>query len=174
MTGIILWLGGMFPVSVTGSIRLKLGAPPSDRTVKAVVDRIVDMLDAASATEAWTENNQVRFKVSIFRLIWNWNILVPFNAGRFVVVPEDLSLVVRYSLSVLRMFLFVTLILAALLVFFFWQSTDRMEALRTDLPGLGLAWLWLFGVNYLITMIRMPLWLRRGLRRDPELKRQRA
>jgi len=164
----------VFPVSISGSIHLKLDAAPSEMTAKVAVDRIVDMLDLAGAAGVRTEGNRVLFWVGWFRPVWNWNILVPFNSGHIEVWSRGKALSVSYTLSVLRMFLVVTLLLAALMTFVVLGKADPMAQVQATLPWVGVAWLWLFGLNYLIATIRFPLWLRRGMRKSPQLERRQS
>ncbi len=93
----------------------------------------------------------------------NWNILVPFNSGTFRVEAEDTSARVHYRLSTVRILVAITAVLGLLLGIMIagsfrhdWLSAAKM---------LGLGWLWLFGMNYLIGTIRIPIWLKRGLRK---------
>jgi hypothetical protein len=153
----------MFPVSVSGSIRVRnLGNPAP--FVKPATERIVDMLDAAYASDVWPEDAEVRFKTAFFGRGSNWNILAPFNSGTLTIEPEDTSLRVRYRLSTVRMLLFVTAAVGLISAIPAWQELSRGEGLQKAAEIFSAGWLWLFGMNYLIGMIRIPIWLKRGLR----------
>lgn len=168
----------VFPLSVSGSVRLKLASAPTENSIRAAVARIADMLDEKSTTSARAadcvivEGNVITIRMPWFRITWGWNILAPFNAGRVEVSGGNDAITVRYAMSTVAMFIFTTLPLVAALALTSWAKPDTLSAIRSFLPWFGLAWLWIFGMNYLIAMIRFPLWLRRGIRRDPELKRR--
>ncbi len=137
----------MFPIDVSGSIRLRdLGNPAP--FVKPVVDRIVDMLDTAGAAEVWPEGDVVRFKTAFFAggPGGNWNILLPFNSGTFRIEAEDTSMRVHLPGSVpcaysLRSLQCSVLLLGIMIAGDFkhdWFSAAKI---------LGFGWLWLFGMN---------------------------
>jgi hypothetical protein len=155
----------MFPLDISGSIRLRdLGNPV--RFSKPVTERIVDMLDEAGASEVWLEGDAVHFKSGLFSggSRGNWNILGPFNSGTIRTEIEDTSLRVRYRLSTLHMFLTITAMLGALFGIVISSSIAHGGDWQSLARVCGFGWLWLFGMNYLTGMIRIPYWLRRGLR----------
>lgn len=161
----------MFPVSLEGSVHFAPGVRLNADTKKAVVNRIVDMLDEADASSVTTEGYLVRFTVDLRRPVGNWNILVPFNGGTIAVEAETERVRVRYDLNTKRILIFVTGAVAALGAFMVFAHPEKYGPL-TVLPYLIPGWLWLFGMNYVTSMIRVPRWLRRGLRDLPELRRQ--
>ncbi len=151
----------VFPVSVSGVVRVQgVGAD-----VHATAERIADMLDEAAQTEAKVEGNEVRFKKVVMTGGSSWKILVPFNGGRFQVELEGMSIRVRYSLSTVHMLLIVTVLMGALAAWVGWtertHGADGHVAAEMFVGG----WLWLFGMNYLTAVIRIPLWLKRGLKK---------
>jgi hypothetical protein len=155
----------MFPIDVSGSIRLRdLGNPMP--FVKPVAERIVDMLDEACASEVWRDGNTVRFKRAFLASGpgGNWNILVPFNSGTLRIEIEDMSLRVCYRLSTLRMMLVVTGLVTILFGFVIFSNVKHEGDWRSAAMIAGFGWLWLFGMNYLTGMIRIPFWLKRGLK----------
>jgi hypothetical protein len=136
----------LFPFTVSGSVRI--AAEKSLVNLPAAVAvRIEEMLDSVDATSVTINGPNVRFTTRLFRLVWNWNILVPFDRGDICVEAKANFLTVRYRLSTGRMLLIVTTMI-----------------LRQNGPFLAVAWIWLFGMNYLIGAIRFPMWLRSGLR----------
>ncbi len=156
----------MFPIDVSGSIRLRDLANPSN-SIKPVADRIVAMLDEAGASEVWLEQNVVRFKRGLFGGgVWStgWNILAPFDSGTIRLDTEDTSLRVRYRWSTIRMMLIVTGLMAVVLVPSVQHNVKHPVDWQLAIKFAGLGWLWLFGMNYLIGMIRVPLWIKRELK----------
>src|SRR3569832_1686009 len=156
----------MFTIDVSGSIRLRNLTNPA-RDIKPVAERIVDMLDHVGASEVWHEQDIVRFKRGLFsRGGWSgsWNILVPFDSGSLRIETEDTALRVRYRFSTVRMMLIITGMMAVLFALGLQHKINHPTDWQVTLKFAGIGWLWLFGMNYLIGMIRVPLWLKRGLR----------
>ena len=122
------------------------------------------MLRGASADSVSIDAAEVRFTAGIFRIVWNWNILVPFGSGSIAVVSHGAEFLVSYRLSTVQMLVTVTgmICLMGLMIF-----SETMNAWYEILLVLGGGWLWLFGMNYLIAIVRFPAWLRRGLKKIP-------
>ena len=118
------------------------------------------MLEAAHATDVFVEGGEVRFTSSLFSPGWNWAILVPFEKGTISTIPAGKSVRVIYRLSTMRMLLIVTVAMLALGATVFFGSSKNQPPLLLFAIG----WLWLFGMNYLIAAIRVPIWLKLGLR----------
>jgi|SRR5580698_4430020 hypothetical protein len=155
----------MFPINISGSIRLRgLGNPAP--FIKSVRERLVDMLDAAGAAEVSSEDDAVRFKTAFFPggPGGNWNILAPFNAGTLQIEAEDMSLRVHYRMSTVRMLLAITGILTLLTSAWIIANLSSAGTWLEAVKIASLAWLWMFGLNYIIAMIRTPLWLKRELK----------
>jgi hypothetical protein len=154
----------MFPVSIRGSIRLKGGAD-GDALAEMATSRIVEMLENARASEVWVEGNEIRFAAGVFRRVWNWNILGPLGSGTIRVLPKGGSARVSYALSTLQLLGLVTGMLAIAGLVMFSTAPHSASQARSILTILAFGWACLFGANYLIAMIRFPLWLKFGLRR---------
>jgi len=129
------------------------------------------MLDDALASNVSIEGKIVRFTVALWRPTGNWNLLVPFNAGELEIETAIDGVWVRYKFSTVRMLLVVTAKVGGLLALVVAFNRDMMNNLQTIATIFGFGWFWLFGMNYLTGMIRVPLWLRRGLNANPGLTR---
>jgi len=150
----------MFPVSLSGSVRIA----NAHARAQAAAARIVDMLDEKADTGARAQGSEVVFeRVPLFGMS-RTNILGPFNAGSFQVETEDTALRVRYRLSTMRLLLFVTGAVGAIAGFDAWIRLAHHEDWREAVWVFAAGWLWLFGMNYVIAAIRIPLWLKRELR----------
>jgi len=147
-----------FPFGLNGSVRIRVAG--SDRSlIPEATRRVEDMLDAAFATKASAEGSTVQFTNSMFQAVGNWNILAPFGAGVLDIQQDFDCLVVRYRLNTTQMFL-VVLAMLALVAALVWNSTNNF----TVLPPLIGGWVCIFGINYLIAMLRFRRWLRSGLK----------
>lgn len=100
----------------------------------------------------------ITFKGGMFRFVSKANPLVAISSGSIDVLHEETGLRVTYSLLFTQMLLIITTAVALLGVLvrqatpFSWTTTCRV---------LLIAWLWLFGMNYVISRIEIPKALRR-------------
>jgi hypothetical protein len=103
---------------------------------------------------------EVSFKGGIFRLVGNWNVLVPFGSGTLTVDP--VAKIVRYGLNSTQL---VTIVSAftALAVILSWIKHSLVV-----LPMAGFLWAWLVGGNLLIGYPRFRRFLRQALRDAPQ------
>lgn len=158
----------MFPLSIKGSVRLKFDGAPSDRRVKALTRQIAKMLRDAPASPVSCDTNRVEFACALFRRAWPWNILFPFEAGTLEVRPDLKAIRVRYVLRTERLMTF-TGAIAGLLGIGLLGVSESVGPVTLAIV-LGIAWITLFSLIYVVTVIRFPLWMRNGLRDAPELR----
>jgi hypothetical protein len=150
-----------FPVSITGVIRFSrdaVGGAPIDR----IAVRIEDLLDAAVAKTVIRRGNSVAFTAGVFRAVLSSNVLVCLDSGTFDIEDADDEIKITYHASTVQMLIVVTAMLFLMGALMLCLGLPRLVAVWL----LPIGWLWLFGMNYLITSIRFPRWLRRGLQRS--------
>lgn len=130
----------------------------SEQFQQHFVSRMAAALEDAEGA-ATVDGNRVSFTGGLFRSGSRWNILVPITKGYIEVRPANGGFVVSYSLNFKQ--LFVTT--SVLFVFGFTVSADASApvAFRVGFPLV--AWLWLFGMNILITLARFPAFISRVL-----------
>lgn len=158
----------MFPLSIKGSVRLKFGGEVSDRRLKALAQRIGKMLRDAAASPVACDANRVEFACALFQTVWPWKILFPFEAGTLEVRPDLKAIRVRYELSTARLMTF-TGAIAGLFGIGLLGVSESVGPVMLAMV-LGLAWITLFLLLYVVTVIRFPHWIRKGLRDAPELR----
>jgi hypothetical protein len=152
----------MFPVSVSGAVKLRKRENPG-MLVAPIAVQLENLLEKAQASDWTVEGSEIRFTVALLRRgTGRGNILEPFESGRFEIVPQDDHVLVRYRMNMLRTLGIVTAMICVL-VLFVWHGRSIAAAFGEIWPFALGGWLWLFGVGYLIAMIRVPLWLKRGL-----------
>lgn len=147
----------MFPLSVDGRVRIR-----TTRDDAEILSAVGAALEAACpGTIARQRDGHVDFRVLLFGAGWrsNWNILVPYDGGQVRVVRQGGEVWLAYSNSVRRLLAFAT---GATMIM------GLLAGLMTHDPGEGLQifggmWLWLFGMNYLIAMLRFGGWLARAV-----------
>ncbi|HEY1934839.1 MAG TPA: hypothetical protein VGG99_22770 [Acetobacteraceae bacterium] len=150
-----------FPVSITGVIRLSrdvVGGASIDR----IAVRIEDLLDAAAAKAVIRRDSSVAFTAGVFRAVFSSNVLVSLDSGTLDIEDAGDEIRVTYHASTVQMLIVVTAMLFLMGTLMLCLGLPRLVAVWVLLIG----WLWLFGMNYLITSIRFPRWLRHGLQRS--------
>lgn len=162
----------MFPLSLSGSVRLELGVAPTEDTVSAALHRIADMLNKEAGGKATApvviEGNAVRLRLPWLRMASRLTVLVAFNAGRITVDRGNSSLLIRYDFSTVAMLLMVTAMVVAVSVLWGWYKSIPLPTIM--FPVFANLWPLLFVGNYIVAMARVPLWLQQGLEKDPRLK----
>lgn len=137
---------------------------PSDGVAEAepLLDAIQGALRHEKASSIARVENGVTFHVDMFRFVPNWNILTPFDGGTVWVHARGDSVDVEYEVSLRRLFWITTILVPA---FFgtFLVAVSRFPIVAA-LPIIGAAWLWIYGGNALIGLLRFPAFLRRALR----------
>ena len=143
----------MFPLSITGSIKLQAISP---QQVSGVVASIVAALERERASNVSIIGNTISFRAGVFRFVSRWNVLVPVASGTLEVkAGAPGSIVFRFScIQFLAIFTTIVLILGLALP----SEVSTVSHLVIPL----VAWLWLFGMNYLIAAIRLPSFVRRA------------
>lgn len=104
------------------------------------------------ASHVKREGSFVLFTVRLLRFVMNTNLLVPIEAGAIRIEHEAGSVKLSYQLRTIRLpVMTVGAALAALVV-------SRSIGIAM------LAWIWLFGANYLITLARFRWFVERCVR----------
>lgn len=118
-------------------------------------------LEHVRASTIAREGAWVLFYVRFFRLVWNTNLLCPIDSGAINAEVDGDAIKISYRLHTIRLCVIVTGMALAFVVFSLYGNLDLMAA-----GGVGLlAWLWLFGANYLTALVRFR-WFVRGCVRE--------
>ena len=88
----------------------------------------------------------------------NWNILVPVGRGEIEIVPGKPG-TVKYGFSCVQMLILLTLMVGAMSV----ALISREGLSAHAIIFLVIGWLWLFGMNYVISAVRLPRFVRRAV-----------
>jgi hypothetical protein len=151
-----------FPISINGKIVVRK-ADLDPNSVQRIVLRLHDILDAAAAHNITLDRSHISFDAGVFRLVSSMNMLVGISSGTLTVVGCGDKIEILYHLRTVQLLIISTLmILAAVVV----VNADTRSVHAIPPAGVWLlAWVWLFGGNYLLTAIRFPRWLRRAIER---------
>jgi len=154
-----------FPMSINGTVNLGRDAPTGGDP-EATANRIEDMLREARATTITRHGNTVSFTAGMFRLVINWNVLVPFVTGTISVQPLEEGMKLNYKLSTIEMTIAVTAMMCIASILLLANDPTARSGIFVYL-FLIFGWFWLVGGNYVSGMIRFRSWLWRGLWKDP-------
>jgi hypothetical protein len=128
----------------------------SNADVPLLLQHLADCLRAVEARDIRVTEDAVYFKGGAFRMVTNWNVLVPFDAGRFTV--SDGGQIVMYTMSYRQLLVISALMSGAMALFLF--LAHQVSASVFAFP---LIWAWLFGANLAIGKNRFDDFVSRSL-----------
>jgi hypothetical protein len=140
----------VFPPYASGTIRVD-SIPGNDLSV--LVRKIEEALLIAEASRLHVNNDRITFHGGMLRGVPNWNILSPISSGEIRFSRSNESVLIHYRISFLALFLVVTVMFVATAI---WRPFPN------DIFVLPLMWLFLFGANYVSTVIRFSRLLARA------------
>jgi hypothetical protein len=129
--------------------------------VQEAISRLESAVVAARAETVQRKGEELVFRAGPFRLVSNWNVLVPISTGFLTVSQQAGPVVVSYRVTFTEMVL-VTTVMA---LFFGGFVILEGRSLLSSLGLLVLAWTWLFGANFVLTAWRFPRFLLASLAR---------
>jgi hypothetical protein len=144
-----------FPLYIEGKIELGATSPEGAAELAA---RVASALIKVRASNVSLIGTSVTFRGGIFRLVSNWNILVPVGWGAIGVLTGSPG-VVAYKFSCREM-LGVTTLIALVVALFMAFVVPPSAPLFFRLGAPVLMWLWLYGGNYLISRYRLPAFVK--------------
>jgi hypothetical protein len=145
-----------FPFSSQGTLFVDTG------DLERVIAAVESVIQRAKPSSIATTDRHIEFTAGLFRSVSSWNLLVSIESGRVTFEKTDRGIQVRYVISFVQMFFVVTIMVVVLfeaLPVISWGNRAGVP-----LPVVGLMWLWLFGMNYVIATFRFPAALRGALR----------
>ena len=147
-----------FPFSIHGSIQIPqdVGSLPD----RAIIFACIDQVEHEGARVVSRSPRSTVFISPLFRRLGsNWRFTVPLSGGSFEITSEPTGgRRLRYDLSTRRTALMGFVMVVVLVAGVIALNADRF------LGWLGAVFcLWIVGVNYFISVVRAPLWLRQRL-----------
>jgi hypothetical protein len=144
-----------FPFSLEGAVAIEMV------DLGLTLSAVETALRKAKPAVLTRDGAKITFRAGVFRfgLMTNWNLLIPIGSGELLFTQEGDRVLIHYSVSLVELFVTVTLMLLFML-----GIVPILAGERTLWPlgFLPLGWLWLFGMNYLTTKSRFPRFLRRA------------
>ncbi len=147
-----------FPISLIGSFNVETPAAP-DQYVLNLKTAIADWLVEKRARTVSQTAQGISFTAGLFRKVSGGNPLGPFGSGKIEVIRRETTIRVTYRLRYTEFLIVVT----SLVVLFFGPPLLYAPNLNA-IEAIGLmilAWIWLFGLNYVISRYRVPNALKR-------------
>ena len=124
-------------------------------------ERLEHALEQLRAKRIDRSGNQIEFTGGIFRAVRGDNLLVAIGSGELSLKHSGQGLDVAYRLRFTQMLLTVSglvlIVLGPPVI-----GAPNLTALQAGWV-LVVAWLWLFGANVVLTLLRFPRWIRRTL-----------
>lgn len=144
-----------FPLSWSGSIVIPVDAAVLG--IEAALDHVAAALEREKASEVERVGNSVSFRAGLIRFVARNNVLSATDRGTIRVDQAPEGLRVEYELRFVHLLVAATVMaggIAALV-----SQRGQADAL---LPAL-FAWAWLFGGNFMISIVRFPRFVRRAI-----------
>jgi len=132
-----------------------------DRAAAVYASLLGDLLREARPRQLDVLESRVYVRGGIFRLVSNWNLLAGVTSATIEAIPGQNQVTVRYSIKVTELLVLCTLLTLLILVTVVFAHGPWFAAIA----GPALMWAWVFGMNYLITRIRMASAFRRVAKR---------
>ena len=127
-----------FTISYTRRLSKKL----SDNETARALNQIKTIIEKKTAEDIEIKKDSLTFKVSLFGLRWNWNVMVPIEKGQFNLVTSDNTTTLTYEFFMYRM-----LIITSIMSIF--------GGLVSGQIGVGIFFFTvLFGLNWITALIR--------------------
>jgi hypothetical protein len=145
------------PLSFLGKVTI-----PAAPEVELVANRLEQALRVLKARQVSRVGSRIEFKAGVSLAISSTNLLAPIGSGELSLHPSGEFLTVRYQLRFTQMLVLVSGMVLAISVPFLMNMrtwSDRQEGVLF----LFFAWLWLFGGNVAISIVRFPRWIVRSV-----------
>lgn len=148
----------MLSLTRTGSLSFDSGINPT-----ALPPHLAECLRSVHASTVAIRGNCVAFTGGMFRLVSNWNVLVPFGSGDLAVDADFRQ--VRYRVNIRQLVLIGTAMLGVGGAFIL------MSHVWLPLLFLPLMWLWLVGGNVALGIFRFERFVARAIATAPKSHR---
>jgi len=127
-----------FPFSIKYSTTLKEKIVPENYL--KILNHIRAFIIDKPAKDIIIENNRLSFKPSTY--YWNWNIMVSIEKGIFSIIEKEGHVILTYEFFMYRLFITTGImsVIAGILTQILWIPIA--------------AFLWLCGMNWIITLVR--------------------
>lgn len=147
-----------FPVSY--SKKLILNKDIYQIGLDTLTRNILIGLQKKEPSTAYNNGNVIFFKGGL-RFVDSFNILMPVSSGSITAEEFDNEFHINFTLSFTQLFVFTTVITPI-----FFGITLAIETAWNFIEITSfilIAWFWLFGANYLVTILRFPRLIKKSI-----------
>lgn len=130
-----------------------------DVDTELLAEHLAHCLREVRAAHVRVNGRSVTFTGGIFRMVMNWNVLVPFTFGRLEIDPVERR--IRYRLTITQLLVGATLCIVGMGLFIL--SIPMSDAGWLPWVGLPFMWLWVVGGNLLFGLPQFDGFLRRSV-----------
>lgn len=142
-----------FPFSSRGCVDVS----SSSADAEVLVARMTAWLEREKARDIRREGNRIRFRAPQLFAVGSSNPF-PLIDGEFEVAGEPASPAVRYRIRYTRLLIVASMMVFGYLgpLFYFVSKFNGYECAEF----IGAVWLWMVGINYLFSVLRLPSLIR--------------
>jgi len=147
-----------FPVSYQGYTSLS----HTKMTIEETVQNICIGLRNNNSSNIKVTGSSITFDGNLFGSLSNWNIMSMVSNGKIDISKTDGTTEIKYNINFIHSFflsIFLIVIVSALI--FLSSIITKDNGLLGNIYYMPIAWLFIFGANYLITIIRIPYFMRK-------------
>lgn len=130
---------------------------------EVILAKIKRGLLKGKAKDIIQNSNIVSFRGGIFRFVRNTNILIPITYGEISLHQSSNAKILNYSLNFSQLLATVTIMVFCFIVpfaFINFQNTEHNNGFFLVIAA-PIMWLWLFGMNYVLTVFRFPSFIKK-------------
>jgi hypothetical protein len=141
----------------TGTVVVPVYSPAD---LERVIGAIEQAIRAAKPTAIFRRDGEITFHAGCFRVVGNWNQLIPIGVGQLRFSPQENRVEIFYRISFFQFF-----VVTAILTLIVFGLVPWMASGMKATPPIGvilLLFLWIFGGNCVITLFRFPHFLKKA------------
>ncbi len=152
-----------FPFSAQGTIVLESHAGID---LAQIISAVEAAIQDAKPTSMVRHEETLTFRAGLFRLVSNWNQLVAITSGELRFSQDSHKVNILYNISFIQLLVATTVLVT---VIFGVLPGVFENGPNVPLGFVLLAWLWLFGGNYFLTLFRFPRFVRAAAERSQKV-----
>lgn len=150
-----------FPYSYNKTLAIETVA--NDISMDMILRKIFEGLQKEKAKAVHLEGSTIHFKGG-FQFISSWNLLLPISNGKITLLEQDKQLQAKIHLE-FKEILVITSVGVPLFAIFVANKSAYMQ-LKEIFITIVLGWFWLFGMNYITTIFRFPLFVKKTIKTE--------
>lgn len=145
----------MFPFSFERTIEIPISGVDTNSALEMIINTLAVRIEAEKPSRFNVSENQITFSGGMFRFVPNWNLLICIDDGVIDFVQDNQKIFVSYKFWFLVLFSF-----ASFVAFLFGVAIFPSGFTMQNVVVAAGTWLWFFGVNFIITIIRFEMLIR--------------